>query len=56
MYASGYLQGKTVIMCHQDNSIGEGWEKVDFTVLNRADPEMHLTVAKYAKGLSLGQR
>ena len=35
MYASKYLQGKTVIMCHQDNYIGEGWEKVNHTVLKR---------------------
>ena len=35
MYASKYLQGKTVIMCHQDNYIGEGWEKVDHNVLKR---------------------
>ena len=35
MYASKYLQEKTVIMCHQDNYIGEGWEKVNHTVLKR---------------------
>ena len=35
LYASKYLQGKTVIMCHQDNYIGEGWEKVSHTVLKR---------------------
>ena len=35
MYASKYLQGKTVILCHQDNYIGEGWEKANHTALRR---------------------
>ena len=35
MFASRYLQGKVVIICHQDNYIGEGWEKVNHTVLTR---------------------
>jgi len=35
MYASKYLQGKTVIMCHQDNYIGEGWEKANHMALRR---------------------
>jgi len=34
-YASNYLQGRMVVMCHQDNYIGEGWEKVNHTVLKR---------------------
>ena len=33
MYASNYLQGKTVIICHQDNYIGEGWEHVNHNIL-----------------------
>lgn len=32
-YASEHLQGKSVIIIHQDNCIGEGWEKVNYTVL-----------------------
>jgi len=35
MYASRYLQGKVVVICHQDNYIGEGWEKVNHAVLMR---------------------
>ena len=35
IYASNYLQGRMVVMCHQDNYIGEGWEKVNHTVLKR---------------------
>jgi len=35
MYASNHLQEKVVIMSHQDNYIGEGWEKVNPTVLKR---------------------
>ena len=35
MYASKYLQGKMVVMCHQDNYIGKGWEKVNHTLLMR---------------------
>ena len=35
MYASKYLQGKVVVICHQDNYIGEGWEKVNHAVLMR---------------------
>ena len=34
-YAYRHLQGKTVVICHQDNYIGEGWEKVNHTVLKR---------------------
>lgn len=29
VYVTKYLQGKTVIISHQDNYIGEGWEKVN---------------------------
>ena len=32
-YASKYLKEKVVIMLHQDNFLGEGWEKVNHTVL-----------------------
>ena len=35
MYASKYLQGKMVIISHQDNYIGEGWQKVDHVVLKK---------------------
>ena len=35
VYASKYLQGKTVIICHQDNFIGEGWEQVNHNILKR---------------------
>ena len=35
MYASKYLQGKIVIICHQDNFIGEGWEQVNHNILKR---------------------
>ena len=35
MYASKYLQGKMAIVSHQDNYIGEGWEKVDHNILKR---------------------
>ena len=35
MYASKYLQGKMVVMCHQDNYIGKGWDKVDPSLLMR---------------------
>ena len=35
MYASKYLQGKTVIVSHQDNYIGEGWEQVNHNILKR---------------------
>ena len=34
-YASKYLQGKTVIICHQDNFIGEEWEQVSHNILKR---------------------
>ena len=33
MYASSYLKKKTVILSHQDNYIGEGFEKVNHDVL-----------------------
>ena len=35
MYASKYLQGKMVVMCHQDNYIGKGWENVNHTLMMR---------------------
>ena len=35
MYASKYLQGKVVVVSHQDNYIGEGWEKVNHNILKR---------------------
>ena len=35
MYATKYLNGKTVIVSHQDNYIGEGWEKVNRKVLQK---------------------
>ena len=35
MYASNYLQGKMVVICHQDNYLGEGWDKINGTVLQR---------------------
>ena len=35
MYASKYLHGKMVVMCHQDNYIGKGWGKVNHTLLMR---------------------
>ena len=35
MYASNYLKGKIVILSHQDNYIGEGWEKVNHDVLKK---------------------
>ena len=35
VYSSKYLQGKIVIMCHQDNYLGEGWDKVNGTVLKK---------------------
>ena len=35
LYASTYLQGKIVVMCHQDNFIGKGWDKVNHTLLMR---------------------
>ena len=35
MYASKYLQGKMVIMCHQDNYIGEGWDNFNHEVFRR---------------------
>ena len=35
MYSSNYLQGEMVIMCHQDNYLGEGWDKVNGSVLKR---------------------
>eukprot|EP00795_Rhopilema_esculentum_P000047 gene47-9653_t len=33
VYASKYLKGKMVIILHQDNFLGEGWEKVNHKVL-----------------------
>ena len=35
MYASNYLQGKIAVISHQDNYLGEGWDKVDGTVLKK---------------------
>jgi len=35
MYASNYLQGKIVVISHQDNFLGKGWDKVNGTVLKR---------------------
>ena len=35
IYATKYLQGKTVIISHQDNYIGEGWEKVNHKILKK---------------------
>jgi len=35
MYASKYLQGKMVIICHQDNYIGEGWENFNHELLRK---------------------
>ena len=32
-YIQKYLKNKIVILMHQDNFLGEGWEKVDFTLL-----------------------
>ena len=35
LYAAKYLKGKTVIVSHQDNYIGEGWEKVNLKMLQK---------------------
>ena len=32
-YIQKYLKNKTVILLHQDNVLGEGWEKVNFTMM-----------------------
>ncbi len=57
MYASKYLRGKSVIVTHQDNYLGKGWEKVNHKhlrsnklmyALTRHNPPSHCPITSTA--------